>query len=365
MNTYKILKFFDKSKSKAVISLAFFAVLLIIPIILRTSSYRNESYVEGVLILCMMWAAMTLSWNLLMGYMGIWSLAQQAFFGIAAYTSAMMNYYLHMSPWLGFIVGPLCATFVGLLVAIPVLRLKAAPYIIIATMCLSEIIRLIFINLVKWTRGELGFWQMEPFNNILGINFNGADKIPYYYLIFIIFAAIALVCALLAKSSTGLAMKAIRDSQEAAESLGVDIVKTKIKVFLISSYLAGFCGVFFAHYIMILTPTDVFGQGLMTEFIAMNVFGGIATIRGPIFGAFFITIIMETLQGIDDYKLLIYALILIITTLILPNGILNSKAQFIKWSNKIKNLRMHKQVESTEFSGKSDSIKLADNRMTS
>jgi ABC-type branched-chain amino acid transport system, permease component len=345
-----ILKFFDKSKSKAVVSLVFFAILLIIPVILRMSSYKNESYLEGVLILCMMWAAMTLSWNLLMGYMGIWSLAQQVFFGIAAYTSAMMNYYLHMSPWAGFIIGPLCATFVGLLVAIPVLRLKAAPYIIIATMCLAEIVRLIFTNLVHWTRGELGFWQMDPFSNILSINFNGADKIPYYYLIFIIFAAITLVCALLAKSPTGLAMKAIRDSQEAAESLGVDIVKTKIKVFLISAYMAGLCGVFFAHYIKILTPTDVFGQGMMTEFIAMNVFGGIATIRGPIFGSFLITIIMETLQGIDDYKLLIYALILIITTLILPNGILNSKPQFIRWGNKIKNLRLNKHVKITEVS---------------
>ncbi len=167
MSKYKFLKFFDKSMPKAVISLVFFAILLVIPIILRISSYANESYVEGVLILCMLWAGMTLSWNLLMGYMGIWSLAQQVFFGIAAYTSSMMNYYLHMSPWLGFIAGPICATLVGLLIAIPVLRLKAAPYIIIATMCLAEIVRLVFTNLVDLTRGELGFWQMESFESIL------------------------------------------------------------------------------------------------------------------------------------------------------------------------------------------------------
>lgn len=319
-----------------IVSIAFFAILFVIPVILRASGYMNESYVEGVLILCMMWAAMTLSWNLLMGYMGIWSLAQQVFFGIAAYTSAMMNYYLDLSPWAGFLFGPIAAALIGLLIAIPVLRLKAAPYIIIATMCLAEIIRLVFTNLVDFTRGELGFWQMDSFDDIAGINFNGVDKIPYYYLIFIIFLVITLICALLAKSSTGLAMKAIRDSQEAAESLGVDITKTKIKVFVISAYMAGFCGVFYAHYMKILTPTNVFGQTMMTEFIAMNVLGGLATVRGPIFGAFFITIIMESLQGIDDYKLLIYALILIITTLIMPNGVLNSKAQFARWIGKIK-----------------------------
>lgn len=344
MSKNKFLKFFDNSKPKTILSLAFFLILFLIPVILRGTAYQNESYVEGVLILCMMWAAMTLSWNLLMGYMGIWSLAQQVFFGIAAYASSMMNYYLGMSPWLGFLVGPLCAALVGLLIAIPVLRLKAAPYIIIATMCLGEIVRLVFTNLVDWTRGELGFWQMESFDNILGINFSGADKMPYYYLIFIIFGVIALVCGIIAKSHSGLAMKAIRDSQEAAESLGVNITKTKIKIFVISAYMAGFCGVFFAHYMKILTPTNMFGQSMMTEFIAMDVFGGIATVRGPIFGAFFLTIIMETLQGIDDYKLLIYAAILIVTTLLLPNGVLNSKEEIRGWIRKIR----HKASKETK-----------------
>lgn len=327
MRQNRLLKFFDGSKKKLIISAIFFAVLFFIPILLRTVEYRNESYVEGVVILCMLWAAMTLSWDLLMGYMGVWSLAQQVFFGIAAYVSSMMNVYLDMSPWLGFVFGPIAAAIVGLLIAIPVLRLKAAPYIIIATMCLGEIVRLVFTNLVTWTKGELGFWEMDSFDDIFGINMNGADKIPYYYIMLIIFAGITLTCALIAKSHNGLAMKAIRDSQDAAESLGVNSTKMKIKIFILSAFMAGFCGVFYAHYMKILTPSNMFGQSMMTEFIAMDVFGGIATVRGPIFGAFSLTIIMETLQGIDDYKLMIYALILIITTLLLPNGVLNSKSQ--------------------------------------
>lgn len=342
----KLIKFFDGSKKKMILSLIFFLIVFIIPIILRTTAYENESYVEGVLILCMMWGAMTLSWDLLMGYMGIWSLAQQVFFGIAAYTSAMMNYYLGMSPWIGFLIAPVVAAIVGGLIAIPVLRLKAPPYIIIATMCLGEIFRLTFTNLVDLTRGELGFWQMDSFDDIFGINMNGADKLPYYYIIFVIFVAIALVCALISKSHDGLAMKAVRDSQEAAESLGVNSTKLKIKIFIISAYMAGFCGVFYAHYMKILTPTNMFGQSMMTEFIAMDVFGGIATTRGPIFGAFFITIIMETLSGIDKYKLLIYAAILIVTTLLLPNGVMNSKTQFKIFTSKL--LKKEAVEEKTE-----------------
>lgn len=345
----RMVKFFDESKKKMIFSILFFLVLLVIPVVLRVSGYQNESYVEGVLILCMMWAAMTLSWDLLMGYMGIWSLAQQVFFGIAAYTSSMLNFYLGLSPWAGFLIAPIVAAMVGGLVAIPVLRLKAAPYIIIATMCLGEIVRLVFTNLVDFTRGELGFWQMDAFDDVFGINMNGADKIPYYYLIFIIFSAIALVCSLIAKSHNGLAMKAIRDSQEAAESLGVNSTKMKIKIFIISAYMAGFCGVFYAHYMKILTPTDMFSQSMMTEFIAMDVFGGIATTRGPIFGAFFLTIIMESLQGLDKYKLLIYAAILMATTLLLPSGVMNSartlKISFIDKLFKRKLVKVHHEVK--------------------
>lgn len=338
MKKSKLMRLFDNSKNKVFITCSFFGILFLIPLLLRGTGYKNESYIEGVLILCMLWAAMTISWNLLMGYMGIWSLAQQVFFGIAAYASSMMNYYLGMSPWLGFIIGPILAALTGALIAIPVLRLRAAPYIIIATMCLAEIVKLVFTNLVDFTRGELGFWQMEAFDNIFGINFGGADKIPYYYLILLIFLGIAVTCAILVKSPTGLAMKAVRDSHEAAEALGVNIVRTKIKIFIISAAMSGFCGVFYAHYMKILTPTDVFGQKMMTEFIAMNVFGGLATIRGPIFGSFFITIIMETLQGIDRYKLMIYAIILILTTLILPNGVLNGKEQISNYIQKIKRI---------------------------
>ena len=349
----KILKFFDESKKKMMASGIFFLVLIIIPILLKTTGNTNESYIEGVVIQCMMWGAMTMTFDLLMGYMGIWCLAQQVFFGIAGYTSAMMNYYLGISPWLGFVFGPIAAALLGLLIAVPVLKLKAGPYVVIATMCLSEIVRLVFTNLVDWTRGELGFWQMDAFDNIFGINFDGVDKAPYYYLMFIIFAGIALVCGLLAKSHNGLAMKAVRDSQEAAESLGVNSTKMKIKIFVISSYMAGFVGVFYAHYSKILTPSYVFGQDLMTQFIAMDVLGGIATVRGPIFGSFFITIIMEVLQGIDDYRLIIYAVILIITTLLLPNGVLNSRTEFLSVNRKIrKKLAEMKERRNAEIKNK-------------
>jgi branched-chain amino acid transport system permease protein len=333
----KIMKIFDHKKSKVGVTAAFFAILLILPVIISlVCSKGQQSYFLNIFIMCCYWAALTTSWNLVAGYLGIFSMAHQVFFGIGAYATAMCGLYFGTSPWLGFLIGGVCAALISIVIAVPCLRLKKAPYIIIATMALAEIFRLVFTNLKTWTRGSSGFWQIHVYENAFGIDFSGMNKIPYYYLILIIFAVIVGVSAYLTKSSTGLAMEAIRESQDAAEAIGVNIAATKIKVFVISAFMAGVVGAFYAHYMKILTPDGMFGQNLMTEFIAMSLFGGTGIISGPIFGAFFITILMESLKSLANYKLFIYAAILILVMIFLPGGVLNSKSELAKGTAKLK-----------------------------
>ena len=332
-----IMKLFDHKKSKRNVSVAFFLVLLILPVLIRlVCDNSQQNYFLNIFIMCFYWAALTSSWNLVAGYLGIFSMAHQVFFGIGAYATAMFGLYAGTSPWLGFLIGGVCAALVSVIIAVPCLRLKKAPYIIIATMVLAEIVRLVFTNLKTWTRGSSGFWQIRSYENISGVDFSGMDKIPYYYLILLIFAVIVGACAYIVKSPTGLAMEAIRESQEAAEAIGVNIARTKIKVFVVSAFMAGVVGAFYAHYMKILTPDAMFGQNLMTEFIAMSLFGGTGIISGPIFGAFFITILMESLKSLANYKLFIYAGILILVMIFLPGGVLNSKSEFTSGTNKLK-----------------------------
>lgn len=332
-----IMKLFDNSRPKRNVTIVFFLILLLLPLPIRMAcSSGQQSYFLNIFIMCFYWAALTTSWNLVAGYLGIFSMAHQVFFGIGAYATAMCGLYLGTSPWLGFLIGGVCAALVSIVIAIPCLRLKKAPYIIIATMVLAEIVRLVFTNLKDWTRGSSGFWEIKSYGTVLGIRFGGINKIPYYYLILIIFAVIVAVSAYIVKSPTGLAMEAIRESQDAAEAIGVNVARTKIKVFVISAFMAGVVGAFYAHYMKILTPEAMFGQDLMTEFIAMSLFGGTGIISGPIFGAFFITILMESLKSLANYKLFIYAGILILVMIFLPGGVLNSKAEFARGTARLK-----------------------------
>lgn len=316
---------------------AFYLLLLVLPVFISMfCSAGQQNYFLNIFIMCFYWAALTTSWNLVAGYLGIFSMAHQVFFGIGAYATAMSGLYLGASPWLGFLIGGVCAALVSIIIAVPCLRLKKAPYIIIATMALAEIFRLVFTNLKTWTRGSSGFWQIKSYENVVGVNFSGINKIPYYYLILIIFAAIVGVSAYITKSPTGLAMEAIRESQDAAEAIGVNIAAVKIKVFVVSAFMAGVVGAFYAHYMKILTPDGMFGQTLMTEFIAMSLFGGTGIISGPIFGAFFITILMESLKSLANYKLFIYAGILILVMIFLPGGVLNSKSQLARGTDRLR-----------------------------
>jgi len=290
-------------------------IFIIFPIVIR------EPYLIHIIILCLMFSVLAGSWHLLIGYTGLFSYGHQAFFGIGAYVSALLAMRLGISPWLGLLIGGIVAACIGAVVAIPCLRLRAAPYIAIATLCMAEMCRIIASNLVSLTRGEMGLWGIPEFPAIGAISFL-SDRTPYYYLILILFLLIFGIIYWILKMPLGLALQSIRESQDAAESLGVDVTRTKILVFVLSAFFTGVMGSFFAHYILILTPSSVLSPVFMVEIIAMTFVGGLGTFFGPIIGAFFITISMELLRAVgNDYRLMIYGAMLIVIMMFLPKGL--------------------------------------------
>ena len=116
-------------------------------------------------------------------------------------------------------------------------------------------------------------------------------------------------------------MIAIRESQEAAESLGVDVVRFKRLAFVLTSFIAGIAGAFYAHYIGILTP-DVMGTGIIFAVLVMGLFGGIGTLNGPIVGSLVLTFLAEYLRGFGNYRFLIYSLVIVFIVLFLPGGLM-------------------------------------------
>jgi branched-chain amino acid transport system permease protein len=310
--------FFSTTKGKAISATV--VILLVLPVFIQ------DPYIMHIVILSLLYGVLACSWNLICGYTGIFTFGHQAFFGIGAYVSALLAMKLNLSPWLGLLVGGIAAGLIGLVIGLPCLRLRVAPYIAITTLAFSEIVRIICMNLVGLTRGELGLWGIPAFPDIslfsgMEFSFSGVDRTGYYYVILIIFFASIVLIAWQLRSYIGLAFRAIRDEQDAALSLGVDTTRYKLLAFITSSFLAGVAGSFYAHYILILTPTSVFSLGVMIEIIAITLVGGLGTFWGPIIGAFSLIVLLEYLRTFGEYRLMIYGVMLVATIMFMPKGV--------------------------------------------
>jgi branched-chain amino acid transport system permease protein len=298
-----------------------FAVLALLPLVIHNDYYLN------ILTICLIYAALASTWNLMVGYAGILSFGHQAFYGLGAYFSAIITIHLGLSPWLSLPLGGLFAALLSLAIGIPCLRLRIAPYIAIATLAFSEILLVICKNWVSLTRGEMGLSGIPPLTGFslgefLTVNFGGGSKVPNYYVMLGIYILAMLAMYGLMNSRVGLALKSLREDQDAAASLGVDVTRYKLIAFLVSSFFAGVTGAFYAHYLSILAPDSVFSVGEMVEVVAITLVGGIGTFLGPTLGAFTLIVGLELLRGLEDYRFMIYGAMLVIVVLLLPNGLL-------------------------------------------
>jgi branched-chain amino acid transport system permease protein len=320
--------FCSRAKTGVFFSTVFFLFLVIIP------AFTQTPYFLHVLILCMIYSCLVLSWNLISGYAGIFSFGFQALFGLGGYVSAILCIRSGISPWIGIFAGALVSMSIGAVVAIPSLMLRQMPYIAISTMCLGEVIRIIIANLVDITRGEMGLWGIPVFNRIGPVVFSSVNRVGYYYFIMFVLAIVMFVVSRIVRSPLGMSLNAIKDSQDAAESLGVNVPYTKIKIYMISSFIAGIVGGFYAHYMLILTPTAVLGPQFMTEMVAMSLIGGLGTITGPVLGAFVLTITMESLRFLGNYRMVIYGTIIVAVIIFMRGGIWGTLKPLVtrKWS---------------------------------
>jgi branched-chain amino acid transport system permease protein len=295
-------------------------VMIAVPMITR------NSYLLHVLILTMVFGIFASAWNLVSGFAGLKTFGHHAFFGIGAYASALISIKAGLSPWLTIWIGALIATAAGLFIGLPILRIKSMPHVAIVTLGFAEIVRIVISNLQSITRGELGLWGIRPFEGftllaIGKVSFTPADKVPYYYLILLLLIASTGVIAWLMRSRTGLAIVAMREAEDAAESLGVNLTRQKLLVFAISAFLVGVAGAFYGHYVSILTPSAAVGIDLMILVIAMTLVGGLGTFSGPLIGALILTGMVEWLRDIGQYRLLVYGAMIILIVMFLPKGL--------------------------------------------
>jgi branched-chain amino acid transport system permease protein len=233
--------------------------------------------------------------NLLIGYTGQISLGHGAFFGVGAYTAAILATKTGFPIWLSIPAAGIVTAAVGIVFGLPSARLKHL-YLLIATLAGQFIIEYVLVQWESLTGGAEGI-------SIIGATFLkidlGTDR-AFYYLIFICFALMTWIAVNLVRTRYGRAFIAIRDNDRAAEGMGIPIFRYKLLSFAISSFYAGFAGGLYAYYMMSITP-EPFNLWLSIVFIAMVIIGGLGNIPGSVFGAIFIVVLEELLSHGTQY----------------------------------------------------------------
>ena len=315
------------------------AAYVICELFLQTG--HMTSLLKGLLVPLCVYAILAVSLNLTVGILGELSLGHAGFMCVGAFTSAVFSKCVMNTitvPTVRFLlallVGVVCAGICGVLIGIPVLRLRG-DYLAIVTLAFGEIIKNL-VNVIYLGKDSAGFHfsmkdimslNMEADGDVIIKGAQGITGAPTdsNFTIGIILLLITLFVVMnLVNSRSGRAIMAIRDNRIAAESIGINITKYKILAFSISAALAGAAGVLYAHNLSTLTALPKnFGYNMSITILVFVVLGGIGNIRGSVIAAVVLTLLPELLRFLSDYRMLIYAVVLIVTMILVwsPGGI--------------------------------------------
>jgi branched-chain amino acid transport system permease protein len=280
----------------------------------------GDAYVLHVLILCFIWIIVVSAWDLVMGYAGIFNFAQLALFALGGYASGMLSISLGVPPVLAAPLAALVTGAVGLLIALPCLRLRGE-YVALFTFAVHLALPTLFEKGRAFgTGGASGLVGIPPIR-IGDLAFGTQNKIGWYYLaLSAAAAAVALIYFVIVRGRWGLAFVALRDSEDFARSLGIDDYATKLKLFVVSAIVTGFAGALYAHYIGVMTPR-VLGNEFFLMVMVMLSTGGLGRYPGAILGAVAVTVANELLRETGQFRLLALGAIVVVVVILLPNGL--------------------------------------------
>lgn len=272
-------------------------------------------YAQHVLVLILLYVTLGSAWNILGGYAGQLSLGHAAFFGIGAYSAAIIASSSALSPWWGLLVGPLIALPMAMIVGWVCFRLRG-PYFTLSTIAVGEMIRLLALNWRDLTGGAVGV-VIHP------SIFSGTNKIPYYYVILVIAVCTVALCWRMSQRKLGYFLMAIREDQETAESIGIDTTRYKLVALALSAAITSVAGAFYANYFLFVEPTVVLPLALSVEIVLMAIIGGQGTVWGPVLGAVLLKLSSELFRNyFEQANLLIYGALLIVVILFMPDGLI-------------------------------------------
>jgi branched-chain amino acid transport system permease protein len=263
--------------------------------------------------------------QLIVGYTGQFSFGHAAFYGIGAYTSALLSLHYQLSFFATMPLAAVAAGLAGWIVA-PILRLSGH-FLAIATLAMGEIIFLLMINWKWLTKGAYGLYGI-PFPKVGG--FELASDEAYYFLTSVSLGVVFFFLRRLTVSRFGRALAAVRENELAAVTCGVRAFNQKMRAFVIGSGCAGLAGALYAHYISYINP-ESFKFGVSVEMVTMVVIGGLGSMPGGIIGALVVILLPEYLRFLADYRLVVYGILIITFMMFLPGGLSNLARRPAHW----------------------------------
>jgi len=279
---------------------------------------RSE-YWLGILITAVYFAMLAVSWNLLAGIAGLFSMAPAAFAMVGAYTTGLLHHHGGFGPLVGIPAAVVVSALIGFALGRVTLRLRGA-YLALTTLAFAEILRLVIANSIEITRGDLGL-------SVSGIL--GGAKIPTLYLFLGVLVAYQLVLVWLLRTRAGLYFRAIRDDELGAMGRGVDVVRYKTLAFTVSSAGCGLAGALFVHFLQLASPE----MGLILQtglVISMVVIGGMGTATGPLVGAVLVEVTSEALRAVGVRHMLVFALVVILIGRFFRDGLVGLVARLAR-----------------------------------
>lgn len=277
-----------------------------------------HGYYLHMLILVLLWITLATAWNLLGGYAGQVSFGHALFFGLGAYGGGLLFYFFKFSTWWGMLVGPIAAVIVAIPIGMITFRLRG-PYFALAMLAMAEVARIIFNSWTSFSNGAVGIMISRTW---------GGNNLPYYYIILAIAVLTFYVTRLLVRSKPGFYFLSIREDQDAAEALGIPTTRYKMYALIPSVFFTALAGAFYMNYMAFIQPDVVFNlTDISIMMILCVMLGGAGTEWGPALGATFYVLLAEcfrTVPVIKQVHLLVFATIIVIIIMFLPDGIIGN-----------------------------------------
>jgi branched-chain amino acid transport system permease protein len=293
------------------------AVALALPVVI------SGSYPRHILVLCGIFAIMALSLNVILGYLGELSFGHAAFFGIGAYTSALLALRLDVPFWGGLAGAAIVSGLAGLAIGYLTLRIKG-PQFAIVTLGFGAILHLIANHWIALTRGPMGLTKIPP--PAVALPFIGrielTTELPHYYLTLAVVGATVYVIHTLVESRTGRAFLAVRENDALAASIGVNVFGMKLLGFVVATMIAGVGGSLYAHYLRFIAPA-VFDLYYVAAMVIMVIVGGKGTITGPIVGSLVFVGLLEFLRVAGTLRLVFFGALLTASIVFVPGGLVS------------------------------------------